>query len=108
MEDETLPRLAHHLGRLCYELMRNMNLDQKAWFTSLYKQLASLGVDGKTEMPDLVPPIEDKSELYSEVRRESAYNFPAMVIFVGPRYDFYNYGFVINKAFLKATMNLKI
>ena len=61
-----------------------MNLDQKAWFTSVYKQLSSIGIDGKTEMPDLVPPIEDKTELYSEVRRECAYNFPAMVIFVGP------------------------
>ena len=61
-----------------------MNLDQKSWFTSVYKQLASIGIDGKTEMPDLVPPIEDKTELYSEVRRECAYNFPAMVIFVGP------------------------
>ena len=84
MEDETLPRFAHHLGRLCYELMRHMTLDQKAWFTSIYKQLSSIGIDGKTEMPDLVPPIEDKSELYAEVRRECAYNFPAMVIFVGP------------------------
>jgi uncharacterized protein YjbI with pentapeptide repeats len=35
------------------------------------------------QMPDLVPPIEDKSELYSECRKECAYNFPAMVIFVG-------------------------
>ena len=64
--------------------MRHMTLDQKAWFTSIYKQLSSIGIDGKTEMPDLVPPIEDKSELYAEVRRECAYNFPAMVIFVGP------------------------
>ena len=62
-----------------------MNLDQKSWFTSVYKQLASIGIDGKQpEMPDLVPPIEDKTELYSEIRRECAYNFPAMVIFVGP------------------------
>ena len=70
--------------RIISSFFRHMNLDQKAWFTSVYKQLSSIGIDGKTEMPDLVPPIEDKTELYSEVRRECAYNFPAMVIFVGP------------------------
>ena len=41
------------------------------------------GTNG-SQMPDLVPPIEDKSEVYSECRKECAYNFPAMVIFVGP------------------------
>ena len=94
LEDETLPRLAHHLGRLCHGLMPNLTSDHKAWFISFYKHLSGIGVDhGKNvpsssaesgQMPDLVPPIQDKSELYSECRRECAYNFPAFVIFVGP------------------------
>lgn len=94
MEDETLPRLAHHLGRLCHGLMPNLNVDHKAWFTNFYKHLSGLGVvHGKTiptttadngQMPDLVPPIQDKSEMYADCRKECAYNFPAMVIFVGP------------------------
>ena len=93
LEDETLPRLAHHLGRLCHGLMPNLNADHKAWFINFYKHLSGIGVDGKKapastesagQMPDLVPPIQDKSELFSECRRECAYNFPAMVIFVGP------------------------
>lgn len=95
LEDETLPRLAHHLGRLCHGLMPNINGDQKSWFTSFYKHLSGIGLDankkggvngdgGGGQMPDLVPPIADKSEVYSECRKECAYNFPAMVIFVGP------------------------
>ena len=76
--------------------MPNINADHKVWFTNFYKHLSGIGVDGKSgndkgakasgggQMPDLVPPIEDKSEIYSDCRRECAYNFPAMVIFVGP------------------------
>ena len=70
--------------------MPNINADQKSWFTNFYKNLSGIGVDDKKggtadgQMPDLVPPIEDKSEVYSECRKECAYNFPAMVIFVGP------------------------
>ncbi len=73
--------------------MPNLNADQKVWFITFYKHLSGIGVDGKGasaatadsgQMPDLVPPIQDKSEMYSECRRECAYNFPAMVIFVGP------------------------
>jgi serine/threonine-protein phosphatase 4 regulatory subunit 4 len=92
LEDETLPRLAHHLGRLCHGLMPNLNADHKVWFINFYKHLSGIGVDGKKappasetgQMPDLVPPIQDKSEIFSDSRRECAYNFPAMVIFVGP------------------------
>lgn len=73
--------------------MPNLNADHKVWFINFYKHLSGIGVlDGKAgatgaaadKMPDLVPPIQDKSEIYSECRRECAYNFPAMVIFVGP------------------------
>lgn len=71
--------------------MPNLNADHKVWFINFYKHLSGIGVlDGKgpqgsnDKMPDLVPPLQDKSEIYSECRRECAYNFPAMVIFVGP------------------------
>ena len=76
LEDETLPRLAHHLGRLCHGLMPNLNADHKVWFINFYKHLSGIGVDGKKappasetgQMPDLVPPIQDKSEIFSDSR----------------------------------------
>ena len=76
LEDETLPRLAHHLGRLCHGLMPNLNADHKVWFINFYKHLSGIGVDGKKapppsetgQMPDLVPPLQDKSELFSDCR----------------------------------------
>ena len=78
LEDETLPRLAHHLGRLCHGLMPNLNAEHKVWFINFYKHLSGIGVDGKGkitpapsetgQMPDLVPPIQGKSELFSDCR----------------------------------------
>ena len=35
-------------------------------------------------MPDLVPVLEDKTNIYVACRKECAFNFPALVLFVGP------------------------
>lgn len=97
-EDDTLPRISHHLGRLCHGLSSNLDESQKDWFITFYKHLARLGLSpsrdnsfkkGKKSdsqpMPDLLPPIAiDKSEMCSECRLQCAFNFPAMVQFAGP------------------------
>ena len=99
-EDETLPKLAHHLGRICHGLMQHLSLEQKGWFISYFNHLAKIGLTpnpespkSKTEltksdtqpMPDLLPVVEvERSELHAECRLQCAYNFPAMTLFSGP------------------------
>ena len=98
-EDETLPKIAHHLGRMSHGLMPNLKPEQKDWFTSFFIYLARIGLcpspasspttkTGPSEtqpMPDLLPLIEtERSELHAECRQQCAYNFPAMILFTGP------------------------
>jgi len=71
LEDETLPKLAHHLGQLCHGLMANLKSDQKSWFINFFRHLAQLGLPTSRDnslklglkndpqpMPDLLPPME--------------------------------------------------
>ena len=145
LEDETLVKISHYLGRLCHGLTTNLNSEQKQWFIELYQYLSKLGLCGEQDqpsdglesnvsdkkleehqnnyrptdnyttinttasptnesnqqlgrptntsaspMPDLVPMLESsitnlKTEIYKRCRYECAYNFPAMVLFVGAK-----------------------
>ena len=40
-------------------------------------------INQSSNMPDLVPQSQDKSDLYQICRRECAFNFPAMILFNG-------------------------
>ena len=97
-EEETLPKIAHHLGRICHGISSYLSLEQKDWFTDYYNHLARIGLPpspvstptktGKSEsqpMPDLLPQLEmERSDLHAECRLQCAYNFPAMILFSGP------------------------
>lgn len=89
LEDESLPSIAHFLGRLCHGLTPNLKNEQKKWFIDFYTHLSLLGVQSSIDesgkpMPDIVP-IPDKAMMYNACRRECAFNFPAMVLFIGPQ-----------------------
>ncbi|TRY77320.1 hypothetical protein TCAL_11644 [Tigriopus californicus] len=89
LEDESLPSIAHFLGRLCHGLTPNLKNEQKKWFIDFYSHLSLLGVQSSIDesgkpMPDIVP-IPDKASMYNACRRECAFNFPAMVLFIGPQ-----------------------
>ena len=109
LEDESLPVIAHYLGRLCHGLGATLSQEQRTWFVDYYKKLSTIGTHTllKKEkekavaaakalqqeeksgsppkpMPDLVPAVDqDKSFLHLAVRRECAANFPAMALFAG-------------------------
>ena len=93
LEDEFLPHIARLLGRLCHGLLPNLTREQKSKFVEFYRHLSRLGLNHSTSsaavldldkpMPDLVPK-GDKLEMYEACRRECAFNFPALVLVVGP------------------------
>ena len=93
LEDEYLPHIARLLGRLCHGLLPNLTREQKSKFVEFYRHLSRLGLNHSTSsaavldldkpMPDLVPK-DDKHEMYEACRRECAFNFPALVLVVGP------------------------
>ena len=93
LEDEFLPHIARLLGRLCHGLLPNLTREQKSHFVEFYRHLSRLGLNHSTSsaavleldkpMPDLVPK-DEKHEMYEACRRECAFNFPALVLVVGP------------------------
>ena len=93
LEDEFLPHVARLLGRLCHGLLPNLTREQKTKFVEFYRHLSRLGLNHSTSsaavpepdkpMPDLVPK-DDKHEMYEACRREGAFNFPALILVVGP------------------------
>ena len=74
-------------------LLPNLTREQKSKFVEFYRHLSRLGLNHSTSsaavldldkpMPDLVPK-GDKLEMYEACRRECAFNFPALVLVVGP------------------------
>lgn len=96
-EDITLPVIAKQLGKLCHGLSVNLTFDQKLWFLEFYRQVARLGLphhkddDSSCEgrhppMPDIVPRLHNHDkDRAAECRYCCAYNFPAMVLFAGPK-----------------------
>jgi hypothetical protein len=47
-EDETLPKIAHHLGRVCHGLANFLKPDQKEWLLLFYAHLAKVGLGSAT------------------------------------------------------------
>ena len=93
-EDHVLAKLAHFHGQLCHGLATTLDEGKRHWFLDFYKFLAKQGLsESKSQqmsdqpMPDLLPvqttESEDKAEIRTRCRYKCAYNFPAMVLFVG-------------------------
>ncbi|XP_042903187.1 serine/threonine-protein phosphatase 4 regulatory subunit 4 isoform X2 [Parasteatoda tepidariorum] len=89
-KDSTLPVVSKQLGRLCCGLADILTSAQKQWFLTFFQDLAKLGLPNKEKrsppsyspLPDLLPAVDNKDR-YRECRKACAYNFPAMVLFIG-------------------------
>ncbi|XP_053409044.1 serine/threonine-protein phosphatase 4 regulatory subunit 4-like [Mercenaria mercenaria] len=99
-EDVTLPIVAREIGKLCHGFSAYLTDEQKSWFVDFFKQLCKVGLnenksnknkDAEKESPSkdqqvpLLPDIIELQDRLIETRRNCAFNFPAMVLFVGAK-----------------------
>uniref|UniRef100_A0ABI7XXA0 Protein phosphatase 4 regulatory subunit 4 n=1 Tax=Felis catus TaxID=9685 RepID=A0ABI7XXA0_FELCA len=86
-DESILISLSFHLGKLCHGLYGIFTPDQHLRFLEFYKKLCTLGLqqeNGHNE--DQIPPqILEQEKKYISVRKNCAYNFPAMIVFVDPK-----------------------
>ncbi|CAH1792525.1 unnamed protein product [Owenia fusiformis] len=94
-EDNTLPVIAKQLGKLCHGLSVNLTDDQKKWFVEYYKKLCRMGLEKHRQPKESEQPSKgsmdmdtlfEELDLFTEVRKHAAYNFPAMILFAGARH----------------------
>ncbi|KAJ8311079.1 hypothetical protein KUTeg_011370 [Tegillarca granosa] len=96
-EDSTLPVVAKQLGKLCHGLKDHMTDEYRQWFMDFYRKLCKVGLtqdknrrnsdtekDSPTKVPDLTDIFEEEDKLV-ECRKNCAFNFPAMVLFIGAK-----------------------
>uniref|UniRef100_A0A8C5L9R4 Serine/threonine-protein phosphatase 4 regulatory subunit 4 n=1 Tax=Jaculus jaculus TaxID=51337 RepID=A0A8C5L9R4_JACJA len=86
-DESILISLSFHLGKLCHGLYGIFTPDQHLRFLEFYKKLCTLGLqqeNGHNEN-QIPPPILEQEKKYTSVRKNCAYNFPAMVVFVDPK-----------------------
>ncbi|XP_036592998.1 serine/threonine-protein phosphatase 4 regulatory subunit 4 isoform X1 [Trichosurus vulpecula] len=86
--DETiLLSLSLHLGKLCHGLYGILTPDQHLRFLEFYKKLCTLGLQQENGHNDnqAPPPNQEQEKRYASVRKNCAYNFPAMIVFVDPK-----------------------
>ncbi|XP_069593376.1 serine/threonine-protein phosphatase 4 regulatory subunit 4 isoform X2 [Ranitomeya imitator] len=84
-DESVLTSLSLHLGKLCHGLQGLFTPEQHMWFLDFYKKLCRLGLhqeNGHNDGPMESMELEKK---YSAVRKNCAYNFPAMVVFVAAK-----------------------
>ncbi|XP_021373715.1 serine/threonine-protein phosphatase 4 regulatory subunit 4-like isoform X1 [Mizuhopecten yessoensis] len=95
-EDSTLPVVAKQLGRLAHGLQVHLTDEQKQWFVDYYRKLCKVGLSperGKntkevesdqSKVTDM--PQNEEDDQCLECRKNAAFNFPAMFVFVGPKH----------------------
>ncbi|XP_027725931.1 serine/threonine-protein phosphatase 4 regulatory subunit 4 isoform X1 [Vombatus ursinus] len=86
--DETiLLSLSLHLGKLCHGLYGILTPDQHLRFLEFYKKLCTLGLQQENGHNDnqIPPSNQEQEKRYASVRKNCAYNFPAMIVFVDPK-----------------------
>ncbi|KAI4495206.1 hypothetical protein M0804_001407 [Polistes exclamans] len=87
-EDYVICMIAQEFGKLVLGLEKYLSPTEKLWFLKYFQQLAQMGIPSvkKQAKPDL-PLLESSSIDYEkrlECRRYSAFNLPAMFIFISP------------------------
>ncbi|XP_062323373.1 serine/threonine-protein phosphatase 4 regulatory subunit 4 isoform X6 [Osmerus eperlanus] len=85
-DEAVLASLSFQYGKLCHGLSASFTDEQHLWFLEFYKKLCVLGLqheNGHSE--NQAYPLELESK-YALVRRNCAYNFPAMVLFAEPNH----------------------
>ncbi|KAM6201277.1 LOW QUALITY PROTEIN: serine/threonine-protein phosphatase 4 regulatory subunit 4 [Rhynchocyon petersi] len=86
-DESILVSLSFHLGKLCHGLYGIFTPDQHLRFLEFYKKLCTLGLqqeNGHNEN-QMSPQILEQEKKYISVRKNCAYNFPAMIVFVDPK-----------------------
>ncbi|KAL4238285.1 Serine/threonine-protein phosphatase 4 regulatory subunit 4 [Mactra antiquata] len=98
-EDVTLPVVAKEIGRLSHGFSAYLTEEQKCWFVDFFKQLCKVGLNEskhknretekesptKDQQVPVLPDIVELEDRLVETRRNCAFNFPAMVLFVGAK-----------------------
>ncbi|XP_038601998.1 serine/threonine-protein phosphatase 4 regulatory subunit 4 isoform X3 [Tachyglossus aculeatus] len=86
-DESILVSFSLHLGKLCHGLDGILTPDQHLRFLEFYKRLCTLGFQ-RENGPDenqTPPGTLEREKRYVCVRKNCAYNFPAMVIFADPK-----------------------
>ncbi|KAM3918825.1 serine/threonine-protein phosphatase 4 regulatory subunit 4 isoform 2-T2 [Leptodactylus fuscus] len=84
-DESVLTSLSLHLGKLCHGLQGLFTQEQHMWFLEFYKKLCRLGLHQENGHNDNQIENMELEKKYSTVRKNCAYNFPAMVVFVGAK-----------------------
>ncbi|EHB01757.1 Serine/threonine-protein phosphatase 4 regulatory subunit 4 [Heterocephalus glaber] len=86
-DESLLISLSFHLGKLCHGLYGIFTPDQHLRFLEFYKKLCTLGLQQENGHNDnqIPPQILEQEKKYASVRKNCAYNLPAMIIFVDPK-----------------------
>ncbi|XP_030070820.1 serine/threonine-protein phosphatase 4 regulatory subunit 4 isoform X2 [Microcaecilia unicolor] len=84
-DESVLASLSLHLGKLCHGLQGVFTQDQHLWFLEFYKKLCRLGLHQENGHNDNQLQTIELEKKYLLVRKNCAYNFPAMIIFVGSK-----------------------
>nr|XP_033809153.1 serine/threonine-protein phosphatase 4 regulatory subunit 4 isoform X6 [Geotrypetes seraphini] len=84
-DESVLPSLSLHVGKLCRGLQGVFTQDQHLWFLEFYKKLCRLGLHQENGHSDNQLQTTELEKKYLPVRKNCAYNFPAMIMFVGPK-----------------------
>ncbi|XP_063078616.1 serine/threonine-protein phosphatase 4 regulatory subunit 4 isoform X6 [Engraulis encrasicolus] len=85
-DEAVLASLSFQYGKLCHGLSACFTEEQHLWFLEFYKKLCFLGLqheNGHCESQAYQLELENK---YAMVRRNCAYNFPAMMLFADPNH----------------------
>nr|XP_040130442.1 serine/threonine-protein phosphatase 4 regulatory subunit 4 isoform X4 [Ictidomys tridecemlineatus] len=87
-DESILISLSFHLGKLCHGLYGILTPDQHLRFLEFYKKLCTLGLqqeNGHNLENQSPPQVLEQEKKYTSVRKNCAYNFPAMIVFVDPK-----------------------
>ncbi|XP_074642861.1 serine/threonine-protein phosphatase 4 regulatory subunit 4-like [Tubulanus polymorphus] len=97
-DDMTIPVVAKQLGKLCHGLSANLTEDQRQTFLTIYKSLCKMGVSDKKKQKEEDDNLNSSGKIeefnignlfkdedkHVECRKNAAFNFPAMLLFIGP------------------------
>uniref|UniRef100_A0A672NC38 Protein phosphatase 4, regulatory subunit 4 n=1 Tax=Sinocyclocheilus grahami TaxID=75366 RepID=A0A672NC38_SINGR len=85
-DEAVLASLSYQYGKLCHGLSESFTDEQHLWFLEFYKKLCCLGLQHENGHCESQPyPLELENK-YALVRRNCAYNFPAIVLYADPNH----------------------
>ncbi|XP_010170013.1 serine/threonine-protein phosphatase 4 regulatory subunit 4, partial [Antrostomus carolinensis] len=86
-DESILVSLSFHLGKLCNGLYGIFTPEQHLRFLEFYKKLSTLGLQQENGHNDNQLQLQtlELEKKYILVRKNCAYNFPAMIVFVDPK-----------------------